>query len=140
MPGPRQKLIAVDAKVGLDDNALYRHADIQAMRDLAEESPLEIEESEVEHLDLPFGGALAHEGVANRTRLVGPIGGFYSATGEDVYPCCWSAIHAAEVLKKALKEQFLQDAIQAYRQKWRTTLGDYLRAAAESAIFAAAGL
>src|SRR5258706_571440 len=90
-------------------------------------SPLEIEESEAEGLDLPFGGALAHEGVGNRTLLIGPIGGFYSATGEDVYPCCWSAIHAADVLKKAMKEQFLQDAIQAYRQKWRTTLGDYLR-------------
>jgi hypothetical protein len=90
-------------------------------------APLEIDDGEVEWMDLPFGGALAHEGVANRTLLIGPIGGFYSATGEDVYPCCWSAIHAAEVLKKALKEQFLQDSIQAYRQKWRTTLGDYLR-------------
>ncbi len=38
-------LVAVDAKVSLDDNALYRHADFQAMRDLAEEAPLEIEAS-----------------------------------------------------------------------------------------------
>jgi succinyl-CoA synthetase beta subunit len=38
-------LLAVDAKVSLDDNALYRHPDIQAMRDLAEEAPLEIEAS-----------------------------------------------------------------------------------------------
>ncbi len=36
-------LVAVDAKIGLDDNALYRHPNIQAMRDLAEEAPLEIE-------------------------------------------------------------------------------------------------
>ena len=36
-------MLAVDAKVSLDDNALFRHPDIQAMRDLAEESPLEIE-------------------------------------------------------------------------------------------------
>jgi succinyl-CoA synthetase beta subunit len=35
----------VDAKISLDDNALYRHANIQAMRDLAEEAPLEIEAS-----------------------------------------------------------------------------------------------
>ncbi|HEY6168083.1 MAG TPA: ADP-forming succinate--CoA ligase subunit beta [Verrucomicrobiae bacterium] len=41
----KEKLVAVDAKIGLDDNALYRHKDIQEMRDLAEESPLEIEES-----------------------------------------------------------------------------------------------
>ena len=80
-----------------------------------------------EHLDLPFGGALAHEGVANRTLLVGPAGGFYSATGEDLYPNCWSAIYATEVIRKALKEPHLQDAIQPYRQRWRTTLGDYLR-------------
>jgi len=39
------KLSAIDAKMGLDDNALYRHPNIQAMRDLAEEAPLEIEAS-----------------------------------------------------------------------------------------------
>ena len=32
----KEKLVAVDAKIGLDDNALYRHKDIQEMRDLAE--------------------------------------------------------------------------------------------------------
>jgi succinyl-CoA synthetase beta subunit len=37
------KIIAVDAKVNLDDNALYRHPDFEAMRDLNEEDPLEIE-------------------------------------------------------------------------------------------------
>jgi succinyl-CoA synthetase beta subunit len=38
-------LLALDAKMTFDDNALYRHADIKAMRDLAEEDPLEIEAS-----------------------------------------------------------------------------------------------
>lgn len=38
-----QDLVAVDAKISLDDNALYRHRDIQEMRDLGEEAPLEIE-------------------------------------------------------------------------------------------------
>src|SRR5438876_12081128 len=37
--------MALDAKIGLDDNALYRHANLQAMRDLGEEAPLEIEAS-----------------------------------------------------------------------------------------------
>ena len=41
----KQALQAVDAKLSLDDNSLYRHPDIQAMRDLAEEAPLEIEAS-----------------------------------------------------------------------------------------------
>src|SRR5499427_3360810 len=38
-------MLAVDAKISLDDNALYRHKNIQDMRDLAEEAPLEIEAS-----------------------------------------------------------------------------------------------
>jgi len=37
------KILAVDAKVNIDDNALYRHADIEAMRDLQEEDPAEME-------------------------------------------------------------------------------------------------
>lgn len=37
------KILAVDAKVNLDDNALYRHKDIAEMRDLSEEDPLEVE-------------------------------------------------------------------------------------------------
>lgn len=78
-------------------------------------------------IDLPLGGALAHEGVANRTLLVGPAGGFYSATAEDMYPNCWSALFAADAVKKALRETHLQDALQPYRHRWRTTLGDYLR-------------
>ena len=41
----KEAVLAVDAKIGLDDNALYRHPNIQAMRDLAEEAPLEIEAS-----------------------------------------------------------------------------------------------
>jgi succinyl-CoA synthetase beta subunit len=36
-------LIALDAKVSIDDNALFRHPDIAAMRDEAEEDPLEVE-------------------------------------------------------------------------------------------------
>ena len=78
-------------------------------------------------LDLPLAGALAHEGLANRTLLIGPAGGFYSACSEDIYPNCWSALFAADAIKKALRETHLQDALQPYRHKWRTTLGDYLR-------------
>ncbi len=38
-------LIALDAKMNFDDNALYRHNDIVEMRDLHEEEPLEVEAS-----------------------------------------------------------------------------------------------
>ena len=41
----KQALLAVDAKCSVDDNSLYRHLNIQAMRDLAEEAPLETEAS-----------------------------------------------------------------------------------------------
>ncbi len=75
----------------------------------------------------PFAGALAHEGVANRTLLIGPAGGFFSAYGEDLYPNCWSAVYAADVGRKALKEKHLQDALHPYRHRWRTTVGHYLR-------------
>ena len=39
------KILAVDAKVTLDDNALYRHKDFIALRDTNEEDPLEVEAS-----------------------------------------------------------------------------------------------
>ena len=41
------KIIAVDAKVTLDDNALYRHKDYAELRDLSEENPTEVEAREV---------------------------------------------------------------------------------------------
>ncbi len=41
----KPRLVAVDAKMSIDDNSLPRHPDIQAMRDLGEEAPLEIEAS-----------------------------------------------------------------------------------------------
>jgi len=38
-----QKLIALDAKVDLDDNALYRHKNLEEWRDVSEEDPAELE-------------------------------------------------------------------------------------------------
>ncbi|MEP6602135.1 MAG: ADP-forming succinate--CoA ligase subunit beta [Nitrospirota bacterium] len=40
-----KRLIALEGKVSFDDNSLFKHADIQAFRDLHEEEPLEIEAS-----------------------------------------------------------------------------------------------
>ncbi len=39
------KVFALDAKITLDDNALYRHKDLLELRDLNEEDPLEVEAS-----------------------------------------------------------------------------------------------
>ena len=41
------KIIAVDAKVSLDGNGLFRHPDYEAMRDKSEEDPTEVEADEV---------------------------------------------------------------------------------------------
>src|SRR5438067_12667699 len=41
----KNEVIALDAKLDFDDNALYRHADIAVMRDVAEEDPREVEAS-----------------------------------------------------------------------------------------------
>ena len=41
------KIIAVDAKVVLDDNALFRHKNYETLRDLSEENPVEVEAREV---------------------------------------------------------------------------------------------
>tara|TARA_R100000306_G_scaffold91_6_gene125 strand:+ start:15695 stop:16885 length:1191 start_codon:yes stop_codon:yes gene_type:complete len=48
------KIIAVDAKVTLDDNALFRHKDYAAMRDIREENPVEVEarEAGLSYVDL----------------------------------------------------------------------------------------
>ena len=40
------QILAVDAKVNIDDNALYRHKDLADLRDLSEEDPLEVEAGE----------------------------------------------------------------------------------------------
>lgn len=37
------KILAVDCKVNLDDNALYRHPDLMEMRDITEEDPIEVD-------------------------------------------------------------------------------------------------
>lgn len=43
---PDGDISAVDAKVNLDDNALFRHSDLEEMRDLHEEDPVEVEAGE----------------------------------------------------------------------------------------------
>ena len=45
------RVIALDAKVTFDDNALYRHKDLEALRDLDEEDPAEVE---AKKFDLSF--------------------------------------------------------------------------------------
>lgn len=52
-------LVAVDAKMSLDDNGLYRQPELQAMRDLGEESPLEVEASRFQLNYIKLDGNIA---------------------------------------------------------------------------------
>ncbi len=61
------RLIALDAKVNFDDNALFRHEDVAAMRDPEEEDPLEVEAQEL--------------GINNYVKLEGNIGCVVNGAG-----------------------------------------------------------
>jgi succinyl-CoA synthetase beta subunit len=54
-----QILMAVDGKINLDDNALYRHPELQELRDFDEEDPLEAEASYYNLSYIKLGGNIA---------------------------------------------------------------------------------
>jgi succinyl-CoA synthetase beta subunit len=54
-----KRLIALDAKVNFDDNALFRHPDFKDLRDLNEEDPLEIEASKFDLNYIKLDGNIA---------------------------------------------------------------------------------
>lgn len=51
-------LVVLDAKMTFDDNALYRHADVVALRDLDEEDPQEIEASKYDLSYIKLNGSI----------------------------------------------------------------------------------
>ena len=55
----KNQVVALDAKLNFDDNALFRHPDIVAMRDLDEEDPFEIEASKYELNYISLDGNIA---------------------------------------------------------------------------------
>ncbi|MGB6837986.1 MAG: ADP-forming succinate--CoA ligase subunit beta, partial [Dehalococcoidia bacterium] len=60
-------LVALDAKINFDDNAVFRHADVAALRDPDEEDPLEVQAQEL--------------GINNYVRLTGNIGCVVNGAG-----------------------------------------------------------
>ena len=64
------KIIAVDAKVTLDDNGLFRHKELEALRDLSEENPVEVEAREVglSYVDLDGNVCLLYTSPSPRDR------------------------------------------------------------------------
>jgi succinyl-CoA synthetase beta subunit len=81
-------LIALDAKVTFDDNALFRHADFKELRDLSEEDPLEIEASKYSlnyiKLDGTIGCMVNGAGLAMATMDIIKLAGGEPANFLDV--------------------------------------------------------
>ena len=81
-------LLALDAKMNFDDNALYRHQDIRDLRDLNEEDPLEIEASKYSlnyiHLDGSIGCMVNGAGLAMATMDIIKLAGGEPANFLDV--------------------------------------------------------
>jgi len=81
-------LLALDAKVNFDDNALYRHQDQRDLRDLAEEDHLEIEASKFAlnyiHLDGNIGCMVNGAGLAMATMDIIKLAGGEPANFLDV--------------------------------------------------------
>lgn len=135
MHGPGRIQIAVEQPMDQLQNQpdssgkilLSHWADVLASHGVLKAGAAKLPIDEAISIELPLAGALSGEPVGNRALCVGPAGGFYSACAEDIYPNCWSAVCAAETIQAALKATHVQDAMQAYRQGWGATLGDYLR-------------
>jgi succinyl-CoA synthetase beta subunit len=82
------KLYALDAKVNFDDNAIYRHKDLLALRDFYEEDPLEIAASRNNinyiHLDGTIGCMVNGAGLAMATMDIIKLAGGNPANFLDV--------------------------------------------------------
>lgn len=82
------KIIALDAKLNFDDNALYRHVEFNDLRDLAEEAPLEVEASKYNlnyiKLDGNVGCMVNGAGLAMATMDIIQIAGGSPANFLDV--------------------------------------------------------
>ncbi|MGH7273109.1 MAG: succinate--CoA ligase subunit beta, partial [Nitrospiria bacterium] len=82
------RLMALDGKVMFDDNALFRHDDIKAMRDLNEEEPLEIQASQYNlnyvKLDGSIGCMVNGAGLAMATMDIIKLAGEEPANFLDV--------------------------------------------------------
>ena len=81
-------LLALDAKMNFDDNALYRHPDLKELRDLAEEDPLEVEASKFSlnyiKLDGTIGCMVNGAGLAMATMDIIKLAGGEPANFLDV--------------------------------------------------------
>ena len=83
-----ERVVALDAKVNIDDNALFRHKEIMELRDLNEEDPLEVEASKYNlnyiNLDGNVGNMVNGAGLAMATMDIIKLAGAEPANFLDV--------------------------------------------------------
>ena len=83
-----RRLLVLDAKVGFDSNAMFRHKDLGALRDLSEEDPMEIEASKYDlayiKLDGDIGCMVNGAGLAMATMDIIKLNGAFPANFLDV--------------------------------------------------------
>jgi len=96
------KIIAVDSKVSFDDNGLFRHPDYEAMRDITEENPIDVEAREADlnyvQLDGNVGCMVNGAGLAMATMDIIKLSGGEPANFLDV-----GGTANAERVEKAFK-------------------------------------
>ncbi len=106
------RILAVDGKVGLDDNALYRHPDLLALRDLDEEDPAEVEAGEYDlnyvQLDGNVGCMVNGAGLAMATMDIIKLSGGEPANFLDV-----GGTANAERVEKAMRIILKDDKVKA---------------------------
>src|SRR3954447_3709305 len=82
------QLLVLDAKVGFDNNAEFRHADLEELRDLTEEDPMEVEASKYDlayiKLDGNIGCMVNGAGLAMATMDIIKLNGAFPANFLDV--------------------------------------------------------
>jgi succinyl-CoA synthetase beta subunit len=82
------KLLVLDAKVGFDSNALFRHKDLMELRDESEEDPMELEASKYDlayiKLDGDIGCMVNGAGLAMATMDIIKLNGAFPANFLDV--------------------------------------------------------
>ncbi|HEY0625102.1 MAG TPA: ADP-forming succinate--CoA ligase subunit beta [Allosphingosinicella sp.] len=82
------ELLVLDAKVGFDSNAMYRHKDIEELRDVTEEDPMEVEASKYDlayiKLDGDIGCMVNGAGLAMATMDIIKLNGAFPANFLDV--------------------------------------------------------
>ncbi|MBD3165148.1 ADP-forming succinate--CoA ligase subunit beta [bacterium] len=105
-------VIALDAKMNFDDNALYRHKDVVELRDLDEEDPFEVEAGKYDlnyiKLDGNVGCMVNGAGLAMSTMDIIKLSGGEPANFLDV-----GGVANAETVKNGFKIILMDEAVKA---------------------------